>query len=117
MKLNFETFTKEQQLTQQELVDFVGLDFFDDFCNHVREAYKIAPKLSYSNCAMDKNIWRGWNLKYQKSGKSLCTIYPQREHFLVLVPGKAFTVKTKEDLGEVLEALEFRKADIGLKIK
>jgi len=114
--LNFETFKKEKQPTEQELIDFVGLDFFADFCNHLREAYKIEPKYSYSNCAMDKNIWRGWNMKYQKSSKTLCTIYPQAGHFLVLVPGKAFTVKTKDNIGEVLEALDFRKADIGLKI-
>ena len=23
-------------------------------------------------------MWKGWNVKYQKSGKSLCTLYPKR---------------------------------------
>lgn len=27
----------------------------------------------------------GWNLKYQKSGKSLCTLYPMEGFFIALV--------------------------------
>jgi hypothetical protein len=27
----------------------------------------------------------GWNVKYQKSGKSLCTLYPEGNSFTVLV--------------------------------
>ena len=113
--LNFQTFSKDEQPTAQAIRDFVGLDFFVDLDNHLRESYKIKPKFSYSNCAMDKNIWRGWNMKYIKSGKTLCTIYPQQGHFMVLVPGKGFDVKTKDDIGDVLLALENREWEIGLK--
>ena len=27
----------------------------------------------------------GWNIKYKKSGKSLCTLYPMPDHFIALV--------------------------------
>jgi len=113
--LNFQIFSKENQPTEAEIRDFVGLDFFVDLDSHLRESYKIKPKFSYSNCAMDKNIWRGWNMKYIKSGKTLCTIYPQQERFMVLVPGKGFEVKTKDDIGDILLALETRAWEIGLK--
>jgi hypothetical protein len=64
---------------------------------------------------MDNNIWRGWNIKYQKSGKSICTIYPQQGYFLALVPGKSFEVRNKNILKEVKLAVEIRKDEIGVK--
>ena len=113
--LNYEVFDKEKQPTEAEIKDFVGAVIFDcysDLDNHLRESYKIKPKLAYSNCAMDKNIWRGWNIKYQKSGKSFCTIYPQQDYLLVLIPGKHFEVRNAETMGEVKLAVEVRKEEI-----
>ncbi len=37
--------------------------------------------MTYSMCAGQ----RGWNVKYQKSGKSLCTLYPMEGYFISLV--------------------------------
>ena len=37
--------------------------------------------MSYSKCAAQP----GWNIKYQKSGKSLCTLYPMEGYFIGLV--------------------------------
>ena len=116
--LNYEVFTKESQPTETEIKEFIGAEIstlFTDLDNHLREQYKIKPKLAYSSCAMDNNIWRGWNIKYQKSGKSLCTIYPQQGYFLVLIPGKHFEVRTVETVGEVKLAVEFRKEEISTK--
>ena len=118
--LNYEVFNKENQPTESEIKDFVGAEIFalfTDLDNHIRESYKIKPKLSYSSCAMDNNIWRGWNIKYQKSGKSYCTIYPQQEHFLVLIPGKPFEVRNEDTAHEVKLALEIRKDEIRTKKK
>jgi len=113
--LNYEVFNKEIQPTETEIKDFVGTELFTDLDNHLRENYKIKPKLSYSGCAMDNNIWRGWNIKYQKSGKSLCTIYPQQGYFMVLVPGKPFEVRNEDTVGEVKLAVEIRKDEISAK--
>jgi hypothetical protein len=110
-------FNKEKQPTEVEINDFVETKFFTYLDNYLRENYKIKPKLAYSNCAMDNNIWRGWNIKYQKSGKSLCTIYPQRGYFLVLVPGKAFEVRNEKTMNEVKLAVEIRETEINAKKK
>ena len=107
--LNFEMFSKEMQPTESELKDFVGIEIFADLHNHLCINYKVKPKMAYSNCAMDNNIWRGWNIKYQKNGRSLCTIYPQQGYFLVLIPGKFFEVRSDDILGEVKSAVEIRK--------
>ena len=115
--LNFETFDKAIQPTEAQLRDFVGTELFVDLHNYICDRYKVKPKMAYSNCAMDNNIWRGWNIKYQKSGKSLCTIYPQQGYFLVLVPGKSFEVKDDKTAGEVKLAIEIRKEEIDAKKK
>ena len=113
--LNFEMFDKDIQPTESELTSFVGTETFTHLCNHLCDSYKVKPKLAYSSCSMDKNVWRGWNIKFQKSGKSLCTIYPQRGYFLVLVPGKSFEVRSDETVGEVKMAVEIRNDEISAK--
>ncbi len=50
--------------------------------NHYIESnFKAKPKYAYSTCSGKP----GWNLKYQKSGKALCTLYPEKGRFIVLV--------------------------------
>jgi len=113
--LNYEVFSKEVQPTESEINEFIGTELFTDLDNHLRTDYKIKPKVSYSSCAMDNNIWRGWNIKYKKSGKSYCTIYPQQGYFMVLIPGKYFEVRNEDILGEVKLAVEVRKNEISKK--
>ena len=115
--LNYEMFSKEIQPTESELRGFVGTELFTALHNHLCDSYNVKPKLAYSGCSMDNNIWRGWNIKYQKSGKSLCTIYPQQGYFLVLVPGKSFEVRNDETFGEVILAVKARKEEISTKKK
>ena len=118
--LNYEVFKKEDQPTEVEIKDFIGSEIsllFSDLDDLLRERYKVKPKYAYSSCAMDNNIWRGWNIKYQKSGKSLCTIYPQQGYFLVLIPGRFFEVRNADTVDEVKLAIEFRKEEMSAKRK
>lgn len=54
---------------------------WSDINKFIQETYKAAPKIMYSTCAGKP----GWNVKYQKSGKSLCTLYPESDGFTALV--------------------------------
>lgn len=47
----------------------------------IRERYKAEPRITFSACAGKP----GWNVKYQRSGKSICTLYPEKEGFIALV--------------------------------
>ena len=47
----------------------------------LQEQYQSKPKTVYSICAGKP----GWNIKYQKSGKALCTLYPEKGCFVALV--------------------------------
>ena len=48
---------------------------------HIEETYGTKPQITYSNCAGQP----GWNVKYKKGGKALCTLYPEPDSFIVLV--------------------------------
>lgn len=54
---------------------------WQEFNSFVQENFKSSPKITYSVCSGKP----GWNVKYQKSGKSICTVYPERGSFVVLV--------------------------------
>ena len=80
-----ELYGKENEPRDEQIKEFVGTPLWEQLANSLQQAYAVKPKLSYSNCAMDKGLWKGWNVKYKKSGKALCTLYPKRGYFLALV--------------------------------
>jgi len=43
--------------------------------------FKAKPQITYSVCSGKP----GWNVKYKKSGKALCTLYPEKDCFVALV--------------------------------
>ena len=48
---------------------------------YIEEAYRVKPQIVYSKCSVQP----GWNVKYKKSSKSLCTLYPMAGYFITLV--------------------------------
>lgn len=48
---------------------------------HIQDTFGAKPQITYSKCSAKP----GWNLKYKKSGKALCTLYPEPESFTALI--------------------------------
>lgn len=65
----------------EEISSFVGSSLWDEAREALEGGFQVAPRLCYSKCSMQK----GWNVKYKKGGRSLCTLYPEALHFLALV--------------------------------
>ena len=80
-----ELFDRDHEPSEVQVKEFVNTPLFDELDGHLIETYKVKPKLSYSSCGMDGGAWKGWNIKYQKSGKSLCTLYPKHGYLQLLV--------------------------------
>ena len=80
-----EMYSDEHEPSENEVAEFIKSPLWGDLANHLQQTYNVKPKLSYSNCAMDGGNRKGWNVKYAKNGKSLCTLYPKEGHFLALV--------------------------------
>lgn len=70
--------------TFEEITGFIqppARGLWQDFNNPLQTQYKSSAKITYSTCAAKP----GWDIKYQKLGKSLCTLYPEKECFTALV--------------------------------
>ena len=66
---------RDYQPTLNEMGEYVRNPVFREFCGEIMGTYRCAEKIEYSSCSME----RGWNVKFKKSGKSLCTIYPREQ--------------------------------------
>lgn len=64
-----------------ELSAYAANPVFSHFCSEMESRYDTAPLFSFSLCSWEK----GWNIKFRKAGRSLCTVYVREGFFTVLV--------------------------------
>ncbi len=64
-----------------EIGTYIRNPVFQQFCAELTETWACREKIEYSGCSME----RGWNVKFKKSGRSLCTVYPREQYFTVLL--------------------------------
>ena len=67
--------------TLEEMGAYIKNSLFSRFCAELSERYQTEGQLEFSKCSWE----HGWNVKFKKAGKSLCTIYPRENYFTVLV--------------------------------
>jgi len=65
--------TDTQDITQDIL--------WQDMNSFIQQELKASPKITYSKYSTKP----GWNVKYQKSDQTICTLYPEKEGFSALV--------------------------------
>ncbi len=76
-----EAYIQDKEPSLEEINNFIGNPLFGELCEFLNEAYGVKPSVEYSPCSGAK----GWNVKYKKSSKSLCVIYPNTGFFTCLV--------------------------------
>ncbi len=76
-----ELYNSNNKPTFENVSDFINNSLWDELCVYVENTYSTSPNMEFSNCSMQK----GWNIKYKKSSKSLCTLYPMDGYFFALV--------------------------------
>lgn len=72
---------KNNSPAMEEISEYIGNPVFMQFCREIRNTYQCTEKIEYSSCSWEK----GWNVKFKKAGKTLCTIYPREGYFTVMV--------------------------------
>ena len=75
-----ELFTKEHMPALEQVKAYMDSPLWNRLHQVLTEEFKARPRLEYSGCAIP-----GWNIKYKKRGKSLCTVYPNPHIFQALV--------------------------------
>ena len=79
----------------EEIGKYIRNPVFTEFCQKINNTYNCNEKIEYSGCSLEK----GWNIKFKKSGKNLCTIYPREGYFTVMI---VIGRKEKESVEEIL---------------
>ncbi|MCI8402717.1 MAG: DUF3788 domain-containing protein [Lachnospiraceae bacterium] len=72
---------KNQPPTLEEIAEVIQNPVFLLFCSEIRDTYKCRETIEFSSCSLEP----GWNVKFKKAGKTLCTIYPKETYFTVMV--------------------------------
>lgn len=83
-----DAFTAERQPTKAEIEAYIDSSLWAELNRFLQESYEVEPAYSYSSCSAQP----GWNVKYKKAGRSLCTLYPMQGFFIALV-----TIGAKEE--------------------
>lgn len=78
-----ELYRNDKMPSFEEIEQYIGqaAPLWLELRSYIEKAYQVKPQMTYSKCAAQP----GWNVKYHKSGKSLCTLYPMEGYFIALV--------------------------------
>ncbi|NLI22826.1 MAG: DUF3788 domain-containing protein [Clostridiales bacterium] len=76
-----ERFTRDYQPSLREMETHIGNPLWASCREQLESRYGIQPRVEHSRCSGAP----GWNVKYRKGGRSLCTLYPGEGAFTALV--------------------------------
>ena len=76
-----ELFPADREPTMDDVAAHIANPLWDAFTAFVDETYGAQPRIEYSRCGGAP----GWNVKYKKSGRALCTLYPDAGAFTALI--------------------------------
>lgn len=74
-------YSEKEPPSWAQIAEYINDPLWTVFNQRIQSAYHCDPRLEYSRCSMQA----GWNIKYKKSGRSLCTLYPMQGYFIALV--------------------------------
>ncbi len=96
-----QSYSSERMPSFEQIRSFVASPLWDEFNGWIQKSYHAVPSIEYSCCSGQP----GWNVKYKKGSKSLCTLYPEKGRFIALVvvspkdePEAELLVKTLTEL-------------------
>lgn len=76
-----EKYLKENKPEIEAIDKFIDSPHWTEICRFIESTYEIKPLIEYSTCSGAP----GWNVKYRKSSKALCTLYPNKNYFTCLI--------------------------------
>lgn len=76
-----ELFPKSRQPELSDIGDYIASPLWPELLDGLTDAYGVAPLAQYSVCSGAP----GWNVKFRKGGRALCTLYPREGFFTCLV--------------------------------
>ena len=67
--------------TEYEMSNYINNELWNKFCEFIKSNYNVNPRFEFSKCSLEY----GWNVKFKKGSKTLCTVYPRENYFCVMI--------------------------------
>ena len=67
--------------SEYEMRNFINNELWDKFCEFMKSNYNVNPIFEFSKCSLEF----GWNIKFKKGSRTLCTVYPRENYFCVMI--------------------------------
>ena len=76
-----ETYGPGSQPDSEAISRYVGCPYWNELITYLELTYGAAGRTEYSRCSGKP----GWNVKYRKGSRGICTLYPDEGYFTCLV--------------------------------
>lgn len=78
--------------TEEEIANYINSPLWRELCCFVEENWSSVPSVEYSRCSGAP----GWNVKYKKGSKAICTLYPNEGYYTCMISvGRKQTEETE----------------------
>ena len=67
--------------SEYEMSNFINNELWDKVCEFMKSNYNVNPIFEFSKCSLEF----GWNIKFKKGSRTLCTVYPRENYFCVMI--------------------------------
>lgn len=74
-------FSQDQAPEMAQIDRYVDSPLWEELKAFLAERYGAAPSLQYSRCGLEP----GWNIKYRKGSRALCTVYVRPGYVTAMV--------------------------------
>jgi len=92
---------KKNKPSEEEIGLYLGNDAeiaWNEITTFLKDNYDFTPEMSFGG------VKYGWGIKYRRSGKTLCTLYPEKGAFTILIVlGKNEVAEVEKDINEFKE--------------
>lgn len=76
-----EIYTIDKKPSANEISEYIDNPLWSELTEFIENLYSVEPHIEHSVCSFAP----GWNVKYKKGSKSICTLYPNKNYFTCLV--------------------------------
>ena len=98
-----ELYDEMQMPTREQLAEYIANPLWEQLCSWIEDTFQSAMLLQHSKCSIE----RGWNIKYRKGSRAICTMYVRAGYVTCMVSiGSKQLVAAEEYLETCTPALQ-----------
>ena len=76
-----EAYPAHRQPDMEQIGRYIASPCWQPLLAWLEDTFHISPRIEYSRCSMQG----GWNVKYKKGSRAVCTLYPEEGYFICMI--------------------------------